>query len=252
MSESIGPRIDDAYWFEWSKEHLDTSLERRDAALATLQKLVLWLWGIYTSFAAVGFALSERALDPRTAGVIGTASVLLIAVYWASVWGQMPVAVEFDPRSPTEISEARATIIKEKDLRLYITMILSLIAAAAVAVALLAAGAVRGGDQPRLQVAADPVSESSLSPASDSTMSVAVTARIAAETRATLDVTIAAGTDDERTEPPRTFLSTEEGLVQVSVPVSMARTYRVTVTWQDGDVQHAMSHLLTMRGSGSR
>ena len=86
MTKPTVPKITDAYWFNWSKEHLDSSLERRDMALGTLQKLVIWLWGIYTTFAAVGFALSEKALDPLTTAAIGMASVLLIAVYWASVW----------------------------------------------------------------------------------------------------------------------------------------------------------------------
>lgn len=246
MTEPTVPKVSDAYWFEWSKNHIDSSLERRDAALRTLQTLVVWLWGIYTAFAAIGFTLAEKALDPVTTAVIGTASALLIAVYWACVWGQLPVSVEFDPRSPTEISEAHAAIVQEKNRRLRIAMVLSLVAASSVAMALAVAGGARtAAPSPNLQVAGGPVSSDA-----DPNASLAVTARIAANTLATVDVILDPGTNGARSEAPRSFLSTKEGLLQISVPVAMAKTYRVSVTWPDGIVMYRMSYDLDLSDSG--
>lgn len=140
MSEQAGPTINDGYWFAWSKQHIDSSLARRDAAFDRLQKLILWLWAVYTTFAATGFALADKELDTATALIVGSASVALILVYWSCVWGQMPIPVEFDPRSPTEIRAAHFAVVKKKDGRLVLTGVLSLIAGALVAVALLVAG----------------------------------------------------------------------------------------------------------------
>lgn len=145
VSERIGPAIDDEYWFAWSKELVDSAFTRRDAALDRLQKLILWLWAIYTTFAATGFALADKELDTATALTVGSASVVLILVYWSCVWAQMPIPVDFDPRSPTEIRAAHHALVKKKDRRMVVTVVLSLIAAALVAVALLVAGAAPSG-----------------------------------------------------------------------------------------------------------
>ena len=56
---TVKPSIDDQFWFDWSKAHVEGALERRQQAFEKLQNLVLWLWGIYTTFAAVGFTLSS-------------------------------------------------------------------------------------------------------------------------------------------------------------------------------------------------
>jgi hypothetical protein len=244
MSESTGPRIDDVYWFEWSKQHLDSALERRDAAFGKLQNLALWLWGIYTTFAATGFALSAKTLSLETTLAVGAGSVLLIAVYWACVWGQMPVPVEFDPRSPTEIGDAHYAMIRKKDARLVTTMLLSLAAAGSVAFALLAAGAAPGAVKPRLDVAAVR--------AADGAVDLAVTARVKAGTQAVLSTVADPGSPEERREPPRVFLSTGDGVVQAALRVPAAARYRVGVAWQDDGVEQQLVRVVAAPGPASR
>lgn len=142
MAEAPHPAIDDSYWFAFSKNVVDTSVSRRDEAAATLQKVALWLWGVYTASATVGFALSEKDLTIGYATLIAAASVLLILLYWAAAWVQLPPLLRFDPRSPDDIRAAhnRMTLIRSRKLAL--AAALSLLAAASVSVALIAASVV--------------------------------------------------------------------------------------------------------------
>lgn len=133
------PQVDDAFWFDYSKKLIENAIERRDQAAAKLQKLVLWLWGIYTGSAAIGFSLSEKDLSLGVTLLVASASASLIAVYWGTFWVQMPIRTDsFDPRSPDEISSAYLSSLEKKDSRLKLTLVLSIIAAVMVSVSLLA------------------------------------------------------------------------------------------------------------------
>jgi hypothetical protein len=139
----VQPAITDRYWFEYSKSLLDTAIARREAAAETLQKLVVWLWAIYTGAAAAGFALSGKQLDFWPTALIALPSGLLVLVYWAAVWVQMPRIVAFDPRSPTEIEAAYSEILLAKNQRLLVTLLLSVVTATMVSSGLLVASVSR-------------------------------------------------------------------------------------------------------------
>jgi hypothetical protein len=135
----VVPKINDAYWFKYSEELLASAQQKRESAAAAIQKLVVWLWGIYTASAAVGFTLSGKELSFWPAAIIAAASGALIIVYWGTVWVQVPVKIEFDPRSPTEIESAYNKSVDIKSKRLSITLFASVIAAIMVSFALIIA-----------------------------------------------------------------------------------------------------------------
>lgn len=137
--EPVIPKIDDAYWFTYSEEILAGAQQKRESAAAAIQKLVVWLWGIYTASAAVGFTLSGKELSFWPSVIIAAASGSLILVYWGTVWVQAPIPIEFDPRSPTEIESAYNKSVVIKSRRLSITLFASVIAAIMVSYALIVA-----------------------------------------------------------------------------------------------------------------
>ena len=137
--KSVVPKIDDAYWFEYSKNLLDGAQNKREAAAAAIQKLVVWLWGIYTASAAIGFTLSGKELSFWPAIIIAAASGALIIVYWGTVWVQVPIIAHFDPRSPTEIKDAYNNAVRTKSFRLNVTLVGSVFAAIMVSLALMVA-----------------------------------------------------------------------------------------------------------------
>jgi len=138
-AKQVVPLIDHAYWFEYSKKLIEGAQDKRDAAAASIQKLVVWLWGIYTASAAIGFTLSGKELSFWPAIVIAAASGSLIIVYWGTVWVQVPITIGFDPRSPTEIEQAYNKAVKTKSFRLSMTLLGSVVAAILVSLALMVA-----------------------------------------------------------------------------------------------------------------
>ena len=139
MNTPVIPKIDDAYWFRYSEDLLTNAQKNREMAAATIQKLVIWLWGIYTASTAVGFTLSGKELTFWPAVIIASASGALIMVYWGTVWVQVPIQIEFDPRSPTEIKQAYNKSVEIKSRRLTVTLIASVVAAVMVSIALIVA-----------------------------------------------------------------------------------------------------------------
>ena len=125
MGNNIEPKVGDQYWFDYSKKLVDQSQEKSEQAAAKLQNLVIWLWGIYTTFATVGFALSGKNFNFWTTFIIASASATLILVYWGTVWVQMPVLISFDPRSPTDIRNVHHITIHKKRIRLIVTLVIS-------------------------------------------------------------------------------------------------------------------------------
>ncbi len=136
---SASPKVDHQYWFDYSKDALDAALIRRDEAAARIQRLVTWLWGIYTGSTAIGFALFEKSLPNDAMLVILGGNLALIVVYWATVWVQVPVARSFDPRSPTEIRAAHGEAVRLKQFRLNVTLFLALAAGILVSLAIVTA-----------------------------------------------------------------------------------------------------------------
>jgi len=133
------PRVNDQYWFDWSKSLVDSTITRNDQAAEKLQTLAGWLWGIYTASTAVGFGLAGKSLSLLSTVLIAAASLSIVAVYWASVWAQYPKLVRFDPRDPDAIQTSYRALLKSKRFRLNLALLLSSAAAALVVVALVTA-----------------------------------------------------------------------------------------------------------------
>lgn len=138
------PVIDDSYWFVWSGKVVDGALSARNDAAAKLQTLVVWLWGIYTASAAVGFALAKYSYPFWTALLVATPSWMLILAYCLAAWVQIPVLAGFDPRAPGDIEAVYNKDVRNKQLRLRMAVGASMIAATFVGIALMVAALGRG------------------------------------------------------------------------------------------------------------
>lgn len=229
---SVVPKIDDQYWFEFSKTLLDSAVSRREKAADTLQKLVVWLWGIYTASATVGFSLSGKELDAMATALVAAASVALILVYWGTVWIQIPELVSFDPRSPTEIKEAFNGIVRNRNRKLVATLIGSIIAAILVSIALMVAS----GSTPPTS------SRSATIPAIQTLISQDGSDRIISVTAKTgkapfVDVRITPDTKD--TKVPSSpihmrLIPTDDGLIQTSTRInSNITSAKIQLAWTD-------------------
>jgi hypothetical protein len=223
---SPAPKIDDAYWFSVSEDLVSKSMTRHEDAAAKLQNLVLWLWGIYTTYAAVGTTLAGKSIALWAVLLIGLASAALIAVYWGTVWVQAPVRVSFDPRSPDDIRSAFGRILETKQKRFAATMAGSIVAAFLVAVALMIASSAKEDKH------ATPSLTGSIVEVAGSRQ-LAIVATVGKGSQALLRVEpIPHNQAVAKTE--HVVLATEGGLVQANVRLDRAvKMARVTIEWKD-------------------
>src|SRR5262249_48968438 len=152
-----------------------------------------------------------KAIPTWTILVIASASAALIAVYWATVWVQAPVPVEFDPRSPDMIRNAFGQILDERQHRLLVTIIGSIIAAFLVAIAVVLVSAIKEQKAVAPSLSAEIVS-------SNANREVAIVATVDAKTEVKLQVKPVAP-NHTMLGIERVVLPTESGLVQTSVEV---------------------------------
>lgn len=147
-NKKVKPTVDDQFWFDFSKEMVESASTTRNKAAAKLQQLIAWLWGVYTASAAVGIALSKTSYPLLVVVLIASPSAILIFAYWFTVWVQMPVKVRFDPRIPDDIKDAYMRGVKMKGRKLICAIGLSLAAALLVSIALIAASLSKQGAAP--------------------------------------------------------------------------------------------------------
>jgi hypothetical protein len=187
------------------------------------------LWGIYTTYAALGTALAGKALPTWAILVIASPSAALIAVYWGAVWVQAPVPVEFDPRSPDMIRGAFGRILDERQRRLSLTIIGSIAAAFLVASAVVLMSTVKEQKPAVPSLAAAIVSSSA-------GREVAVTAMVDTKAEAKLRLELIAPRQDKVVETEKVVLPTESGLVQTSVGIDPStEALLVSLEWKGRD-----------------
>jgi hypothetical protein len=236
------PKVDDAYWFAVSEDLVTKSLGAHEAAAAKLQTLVLWLWGIYTTYATVGIALAGKSLPLWATVLIALASAALIGVYWGTFWVQAPIgAFEFDPRSPDDIRYAFTGILEERNRRFKLTLAGSVIAASMVAVALIVASTSKSESARAPNLRAVLVKS-----ATGNELSLVATVDKGAMARVRVEPQPAV---PGRPGTERAILSTAEGLVQGSVALdSTVTSARVSVEWPcEGGMTCAMSRVIATK-----
>lgn len=235
MADITAPKIDDQYWFNYSENLINNALENRNKAAATIQSFVLWLWGIYTASASIGFALSGKELASWDTLVIALASVSLIAVYGCTVWVQLPVSVGFDPRSPDEIEDVYLTNIKHKNKRLQFTLALSIVAAIMVSIALIVASIAKPSKPKEPEKAVAPALSVALIQHSGEISTLSVTSLV----DKAKSVTIKLSPLDPKTvikDNIKTYIPTEAGLVQASIPIDeKIKEILVSAEWEDAN-----------------
>lgn len=221
--KEIKPKLDDQYWFDFSENLTKNAVTKRDEAAGKLQNLAIWLWGIYTASAAVGFTLSGKSLSILPTILIAAASAGLIAVYWSTIWVQMPDLIEFDPRSPAEIKQAYSMLVTSKHRRLKFSLVLSVIAAVMVSLALLLASV------PQKQTGL-PDFDAAITGV-DKQRSLALTGSIPKATDVTVSIQPVGG-EKVTAIQQRTFKLADQGLLQVSIPLETGATaVKVTIEW---------------------
>lgn len=227
MSESVKPTVDDRYWFELSKEMVQTATSSRNEAAAKLQTMTVWLWGIYTASAAVGIALSKMSYSLPIILLIASPSTVLIAAYWFAVWVQMPVRVQFDPRIPSDIKNAYVKGITTKTWKLNGALALSLVAAILVSSAIIAASLGKQVNPPNFRA---------YHHAKEGRDVIALSGHFPADTKVVLRITSFLRSGSPVMSKELLYVTSPSGELPANIEFdSTADKYEVTVEWKEED-----------------
>lgn len=223
---AVRPLIDDRYWFEFSKEMVQSAPSCRNEAATKLQTLIVWLWGIYTASATVGIALSKTSYPTAIILLIASPSAILILAYWAAAWVQMPIQAEFDPRMPKDIKEAYLKGVKAKNRRLNFSIFLSFLSSVLVAFAIFAASMSKQETPPNFQA---------YHHEKEGHDSIAFSGNFPANAKVVLRIKTFPPSDGPSTPTEFLYVTSPLGALQTSITLDAAAKYEVTAEWKEVD-----------------
>jgi hypothetical protein len=215
------PLVDDAFWFERSKEMVQGAATKRTEAAGKLQTTIGWFWTIYAAAAVVGVSFSDKNFDLWTSLLIVLPVPFLVAGYWLAGWAQVPINVQFDPRAPDEIKAAHVASATKKRERLKWATILSAVGAGAVTIAILTASLIEPNTTKTAGFSAsfDKNGERA---------AVVIGGAFPAGAKVVVTTTPRGGPAIRRA-----FITPASGELECTVTVPVAGSYEVTATWDE-------------------
>lgn len=173
--------VNDRFWLKYARSSIENASKAWAETASRLLTGVGWFWTVYTSVAVFGVALVDRDLTNAQLFVIFLPVPVLGTTYLLALKATSAIAIEYDPRSPTEIAAeyVRSAEIRKSRIR---DAVIGLIASAA---CVIVAGAVVGASPSRTP------SESSLAVAGGS--GTALLVEVQAHKEASITITMTDG-----------------------------------------------------------
>ncbi|MCB1176481.1 MAG: hypothetical protein KDK36_02775 [Leptospiraceae bacterium] len=110
--------LHEGYWFDLAKKIMDESEDNINNSAKNFEKLILWVWGVYTSIVGLGAggftAFLGKSISTLTLVGLILPSVILLLAYWLTTAASSSAIVEFEHRSPDSIRDAFLDGLKEK------------------------------------------------------------------------------------------------------------------------------------------
>lgn len=92
------PQVNDEYWFAKLREMLDEAPERINTSSENFEKLIIWLWGIYTTLLGLGSGAAKILWNQSYSGkylwLLVAPSVLLLIAYWLATKARSSVVLK--------------------------------------------------------------------------------------------------------------------------------------------------------------
>lgn len=116
--EELEPKISPQFWFDLSKTLVENVPDKINESASQFEKLLLWLWGVYTPLVGIGtsaISLWANTPSPGTMVLLLLPCVLLLFAYWFVSKAKSTVLVEFSPDAFDSIERAYQNIIQTKN-----------------------------------------------------------------------------------------------------------------------------------------
>ena len=124
VPKPTGPRVDDQFWFDWSYDYITNSLDGIDKNIASIDKLVLWAYGVYTTSTIIALAV-KQITDVNIIAFMALPFLFLIVSYWLTNARLIEEDASLVYNIPDKIIEAYKVVYKKKSANLKITKICS-------------------------------------------------------------------------------------------------------------------------------
>ena len=110
--------INDAYWYSVAKDIVAGSLERLEKSVDGFEKLVLWLWIIYTPIIGIGAgtisSYSSKQLSNTVLFFLMLPCITMLVSYWLTTKAKSVTVIEFNHQVVDHIKAAHKNIIDVK------------------------------------------------------------------------------------------------------------------------------------------
>lgn len=117
--EELEPQVNPQFWFNLSKGLTENIPEKINDSANNFEKLILWLWGIYTPLVGIGSGtlavLGSFTPSVFTMILLLLPCLILLGSYWLVSKAKSSVLVKFAPDAWETIEAAYHTIIFEKE-----------------------------------------------------------------------------------------------------------------------------------------
>lgn len=149
--------LDANFWFEMNKNDVESSFDRLNSSAEKFEKLILWLWSIYTSIiglGATGVTLFTQIKYPVWAiGFMAIPSIILPIAYWYSINAQTSQVMEIEDRnSPKKIEKAFLIARQAKRDSLDISKHIAFIGCIFISIVIVIASTAKESTIPQLEV----------------------------------------------------------------------------------------------------
>lgn len=111
--------LDEAYWYSVAKDIVTGSLERLEKSIDNFERLVLWLWVIYTPIIGIGAgtvsSYSSKQLSSTVLFFLMLPCITMLVSYWFTTKAKSVTFVEFNHEVVDNIKAAYKNIIDVKN-----------------------------------------------------------------------------------------------------------------------------------------
>lgn len=147
------------FWLEFGDVKIKEGFSSLNDAAQNLASVIATFWGWYTLVFTVGSSLKKIDANGLVIFLLVAPIPLLIVAYAYATWAQMPVVVQGDSRSWTDIRDAYSLSIGKKEKRLSVATIITFLAALSLAYALTQANFTEEKKEPKLDTVVIDVSK---------------------------------------------------------------------------------------------
>lgn len=124
--------VGDRFWLGYAQQMVKAAVAAPDRRAEQLTNEIAWFWTVYSAAALVFLTTRAQAPPLAVSVLLALPTVLLIVGYFMASRVRAPIQLKFDPRVPSEIEAAHRKAVSHKNRALTVAEVITGLAAACV------------------------------------------------------------------------------------------------------------------------